>query len=475
MAQSRFSWLFFTPLWTIVVPVSVMAAPSESVPVPSIAPLKLPPIQEETLPNGLSVVTVRKADLPLVAIRLVIRTGATLDPKGKEGLAAFTGGLLRRGTRKRSADEIDNAVESVGGLLGVDVGYEGTSIAATVPAEHVATALDVVADLARNASFPTKQFDLEKRRSLAQLKQDLDDPSTVADRALVRFFYGKDHPFGHPVEGNTKSVRRIERGDIASFYRKTYSPHGAVLFFVGDIDPAEAGRLARSTLADWEGHPWTPKEIQNPGAIEGPQILLVDKPDATQAQVRVTVPGISRNDPSYFGAVVANTVLGGGFTSRLVDEVRVNQGLSYSVSTRVVALRRGGAISYSTFTQTDTVRKILDVSFKVLSEFHDRGPTEEEVVKAKRYVIGLYPGRVESIDQLAEALAAARLNDLPFRSIEEYRGRIGAIDRAGAAAVAQLFPIPKVSKIVIVGNASKIEPQLRGFGTVTAARVKDFE
>jgi zinc protease len=270
-------------------------------------------------------------------------------------------------------------------------------------------------------------------------------------------------------------VKKIDRAQVAAFYRRTYSPQGAVLYFVGDIQPDVAAALARKALASWKGNPWTPLDIPGVGAIKGPQILLVDKADATQAQVRVTVPGISRNDPAYYGAVVANTVLGGGFTSRLVDEIRVNQGLSYSVSTRVVALRKGGAISYSTFTQTDTVRKILDASFKVLSEFHDKGPTNDEVEKAKRYVIGLYPGRVESIDQLAEALAMARLNGLPFSSVEEYRGRIGAIDQSSAAAVSQLFPVPSASKIVIVGNASKIKPQLTGLGTVTAARVKDFE
>lgn len=451
-----------------------MSAPSESVPA-AIAPLKLPPLVEETLPNGLSVVTVRKTDLPLVAIRLVLRSGAAVDPKGKEGLASLTGTLLRRGTKGRSADEIDDAVESVGGLLGVDVGYEGTSIAATVPAEHAATAIEVIADLVRNASFPAKQFDLEKRRELAQLKQDLDDPSTVADRALVQFFYGKDHPFGHLPDGSTKSIKKIQRANVGAFYRSTYSPQGAVLYFVGDIEPRAAAELARKALSSWKGQPRAPLDIPSVGAIRGPQILLVDKADATQAQVRVAVPGIGRSDPAYYGAIVANTVLGGGFTSRLVDEVRVNQGLSYSVSTRVLALRRIGAISYSTFTQTDSVRKILDVSFKVLSDFHDRGPTADEVDKAKRYVIGLYPGRVESIDQLAEALASARLNDLPFSAIEEYRGRVSAIDQAGAAAVAKLFPIPAASKVVIVGNAAKIAPQLKGLGALTTARVRDFE
>ena len=442
---------------------------------PTVAPLKLPPITEETLANGLAVVTARKADLPLVAVRLVIRAGAARDPKGKEGLASFAGALLRRGTTKRTADEIDDAVEQIGGLLGVDVGYESTSIAATVPSEHVATALDVIAELARRPSFPEKEFNLEKRRHLAQLQQELDDPSGVADRALIRFFYGKDHPYAHPTDGHTASVKTFKRADMAAFHEKAFTPRGATLFFVGDIDAKTAGELARQVLGSWTGADLPERTKTAPGQASGIDVLVVDKPDATQAQVRAVVPGMPRKDPAYYAAIVANTIVGGGFTSRLVDEVRVNRGLSYSVSTRVIALRDTGAVSFSTFTRTDTVRQIIDVSLKVMSEFHKNGPTEEEVRKAKRYVIGLYPGRVESIDALAEALAGARLADLPFDSIEAYRNRIGDVDVAAAAGAARFFPNDACAKIVVVGSAEKIRPQLAGLGTLSVARIADYE
>jgi zinc protease len=441
----------------------------------TVAPLRLPPLTEETLENGLTVITAHRTDLPLVALRLVIRSGAAYDPPGREGLAGLTGVMLRRGAGRRTADQIDDAIESIGGLMGVDVGYEATSIAVTVPSEHLETAVAVVSELAQRPLFPPKAFGLEKRRELAQLQQDFDDPSGVADRALSQFYFGKKHPFGHSPEGRLSSVRRLTRLDSVRFHRETYGPDRAILFVVGDVDPSAAAQLARKALGKWRGRSTTPLSIALPPTPVGTEVMLVDKPDATQAQVRLAAPGLPRKDPDYYAAVVANTILGGGFTSRLVDEVRVNRGLSYSVSTRLAAMRLFGSINYSTFTRSETVKDILDVSLNVLSTFHDAGPKPEEVEKAKRYVIGLYPGRVESVDQLAEALASARLLDLPFSSIEEYREQVDNVTPEAAASVAKRFPTRAAAKIVVVGSAKKIRSQLDGFENVSVVRMKSFE
>jgi zinc protease len=440
-----------------------------------VAPLRLPPITEQALSTGLAVVTVEKRDLPLVAIRLVVPTGAGRDPKKKDGIAALTGQLLRRGTAKRTADEIDDAIESIGGLLGIDVGVETTNFSVTVPAEHAAQALEVISDLVQHPSFPKKEFELARRRELAQLQQDLDDPSGVADSALVQFFYGKDHPYGHPAQGRTATVKGFKPEDVAKFHKATFTPAGSMLMFVGDIDPATAQRLAQAALGTWKGKALKPLAPTAPEQPNGLEILLVDKPDATQAQVRAVVPGIARKDPRFYAATAANTVIGGGFTSRLVDEIRVNRGLSYSVSTRVAALRDFGAVSYSTFTKSDTLRQLLDVSFAVLDKFRDGGPTQEELDKAKRYVIGLYPSRVESNEQLAESLASARFVGLPFDVIAKYRDELAAVTVERAAEAAKLYPSATNAKVVIVGNAAVIRPQLAGLGTLTVKKVEDYQ
>lgn len=461
--------------------VHAMTAPKTSAPAVAIpaaatvAPLNLPPITEVALDNGLAVVTVQKRDLPLVAVRLVVPTGSARDPLGKEGIASFTAQLLRRGTAKRSAEEVDDAIESIGGLLGVEANAETTGLGVTVPSEHVATALDVIADLVQNPSFPKKEFDLARRRELAHLQQDLDDPSGIAETALVEFFYGHGHPYGHPGQGRTASVKKFQRADVTAFHETTFTPHGAMLLFVGDIAPAEALALARKSLGGWKGRQLAPVDPPAPQRSGGVEILLVDKPDATQAQVRVIVPGIARKDPRYYAAIVANTILGGGFTSRLVDEVRVNKGLSYSVSTRVVGLPRFGAVTYSSFTKTETLRELLDVSFGVLGLFRDKGPTQDEVEKAKRYMIGMYPARVESNEQLGEALSSARFQELPFEVIAQYRAEVAAAPMALITDTAQLFPWKGEAKVVIVGAAAKIKPQLEGLGKLTVKKVEEYQ
>lgn len=439
-----------------------------------VAPLALPPITESKLENGLSVVTVEKHDLPLVTLRLVLTTGAIRDPVGKAGLASFTGSLLRRGTATRSGEELDDTIESSGGLMGIDVGFETTSIVVTVPREHLEAALGVISELVRAPSFPMSDVDIERRQLLAGLAHDLDDPSYIADRAISGFFYGTGHPYGRAVHGHTASVSTFVRDDVVAFHEQTYSPSGAMLFFAGDIEPERAREAAEKLLGGWEGPVLERINPSAPVVPPGVRILLVDKPDASQAQVRATAPGLARRDARYHAAVLANTVVGGGFTSRLVDEVRVNRGLSYSVGTRLVALRDFGAISFSTFTRTDTVREILDVSLGVLDAFAETGPTDSELGNAKRYVIGLYPGRVESIEQLTEALASMRLLDLPFDEIERYRGELASVEDAEVRKVASLWPGSRGASVVVVGDASKILPQLEGLGEVSVVKASAY-
>jgi len=437
--------------------------------------MTLPPITESALANGLSLVTVERRDLPLVTLRLVIPTGSVRDPAGKEGLASMTAQLLRRGARHRTADQLDDAIESIGGLLSVEAGPETTTLGATVPAEHAAAALGVLATLVREPSFPQAEFASARRRELARLQSDLDDPSGLADTALAEFFYGAKHPYGHPGQGRTASVKALRRTDVVAFHKRTYTPQGALLLMVGDIAAAEAAAAAQQHLGDWKGAALAPLDIPAPTEAPEVQLLLVDKPDATQAQVRMAVPGIARHDPTFHAATVANTIVGGGFTSRLVDEVRVNRGLSYSVSTRLSALRHFGAVVYSTFTKTATVREIIDVSLGVMERLQSEPPAADEIDKARRYVIGLYPARVEGSEHLADVLASARYLGLPFEAISRYRSDVAASSTEQVAAAMALFPSHRRARIVVVGNAAAIRPQLQGLGNVTVRPATDFQ
>ncbi len=333
--------------WTTLVPVSAMAAASEPVSTPTIAPLKLPPIVEETLPNGLSVVTVRKTDLrwwpsawccgPVPRwIRKGRRVGLIhCDPAAPR--------VRRPGAPTRSTTQSSPSAGSWAWTSATKGPPSRPPFRRSTPPRRSTyrrispamlpsrrTVRPGEAARARAAQAGAGR-PLHGRRSRAP-------PVLLWEGSPVRPLAGRQHP---------ESIKKIQRKDVVGLLSKDLQPPGSGAVLRGRHRACSRAGLARKAFSNWKGQPWTPLNIPNAAAIQGPQILLVDKPDATQAQVRVAVPGIGRSDPAYYGAIVADTVLGGGFTSRLVDEIRVNQGLSYSVSTRVVALRKGGAISYT--------------------------------------------------------------------------------------------------------------------------------
>src|SRR5262245_8923650 len=216
----------------------------------AVGPISLPPLKEEKLENGLTTVVAERRELPMVSVRLVLRAGAARDPKGKEGLASLVGSLLRRGTQKRTADQIDEGVESIGGRLSVDTGPDATVLALSAPSERLGELLDVAADLVTRPSFPPKEVDNARARTLASLARALDEPAEVADRALSSAAWG-DHPYGHPPEGYTRTVKGLTREDVVAFHKATYVPRGSVLVVAGDVDPAAVLETARKAFGAW--------------------------------------------------------------------------------------------------------------------------------------------------------------------------------------------------------------------------------
>ena len=295
-------------------------------------PLKLPTTTETTTSSGLQVLAAERGPLPLVSMRLVLRAGSSTDPKDKHGLADFTARLLRRGTARMNADAIDEAVEFVGASLAAGVSEDLMSLYITTPAEHFSAMLSVLGQLVSEPIFPEKEVELARERSLAQFANDLDDPSTIADRAFTKALWG-DHPYGHDVGGSASHVRTFTREDVVRFHRERIGPRGALLVVVGAVKPELVAAEAEKAFAGWTQPSRTSPLVVPPlerVALAG-RVILVDKPDQSQSQVRIGGPGYRIGHPDYFAATAMNIALGGGFTSRLVNEVRVERGLSYSV------------------------------------------------------------------------------------------------------------------------------------------------
>ncbi len=437
--------------------------------------VRLPDLKEFDTSGGLKVMFAERGPLPLITLQLSFPAGSAADPRRKQGLADFTASLLRRGTRKRDADQINEAVEFCGASLSCGADEDFLSARITSPSEHLRPMLELLAELVRWPSFPKKEVDSARRRLLAQLANELDDPGLLADRALLRALWDS-HPYGHDVVGTARDVRGFTRGDAVAFHRALLGPKVALLVIVGHGDAPEVRALTERFFGDWSGGPDVgPKIPPTQHPVMTGRVLLVDKPEQTQSQVRIGGPGFPKGSPDVFAASLMNTVLGGSFTSRLMEAIRVNRGLSYGVSSSFDRLMAGGWFTVSTFTKTETTREIIDVALFELQRMRRGGPTASELDAAKMYLGGLFPLRFETNDAVAAAIAEIRLYELGDDWVERYRERLIEVTVEQARQIAKKYLLSEPPALVLVGNAAAVKKQLGGLGPIKVMKAPELE
>ncbi len=428
------------------------------------APIPLPPIVREVLPNGLTALVVERAGVPLVAARVVLRGGASFDPAGRSGLAHLVALVARRGTSRRTGPAVDEAIESIGAELGTGVDEDASYLGLSAPVEALDRCLDVLADVTMEPTFPPAELSRLRRREIASLSHDLDEPGLVADRAMLSAAYGR-HPYGHPPEGRVRDLSAIRRAEVLAFHRRHYRPGQALVVLVGAVRAEEALARVRRRFSRWRGGGETP--AVPPTHPPERAVVVVDKPDVTQSQVRIASRGFPRKSPDYFPGVVASAIMGGGFTSRLMEAIRVNRGLSYGVRSRFAPSGAGGLFLVSTFTKTETTAEIVQVTLDEIARFREEGPGAEELERTQAYLCGLYPLSLETNEQIAEKLTDLELYGLPEEEIVGFRDRIRAVTAEACREAARLYFPGEQGVIVAVGPAKAIARPLEKFGPVT--------
>ena len=416
----------------------------------------LPPHAIVEEPTGLMLLAVQRKGVPLFHCRVSVPAGASEDPRAKAGLAQFTADLLRRGTKRRDAHGVDELIESMGASLHIDVSMDEAALSLTVPGDLSQRALDALLEVGLEPAYAEEEVAAARRRALSALQSDLDEPSAVAARATVRLGYGPAHPYGHPVHGYRREVETFGREDCLAFHATRFRPRAALLAVVGDLAPQGLLDISRDRLAhiSWasEARP-TPLDFRELSREPGLRALVLHKSDSTQAQVRIVSPGVPRSSPRFFEAVVANTALGGGFTSLLVDAIRVDRGLSYSVSTRLAMNHHGGLSLFSSFTKNETLRELLDLALEKMRGYVETGPSGDALDKARTYLAGLFPLGLESHEPLAEQISDALLDGVGLEHLISYRTRIAAVTAEAARASAKdLSPAREGARIVVVGD-----------------------
>jgi zinc protease len=428
-------------------------------------PIQLPPIRRERLPSGLQIVVAERPGIPLAAARLVLRGGAALDPDRRAGLAHLVALAARRGTRRRSGPEIDLVVESLGAELGAGVDEDATYFGLSAPVEVLPRCLDILADVAVAPTFPPAEVDRLRRREIASLAHDLDEPAVVADRAMLQGAFGR-HPYGHPPEGRVRDLGAARRAEVKAFHARHFRPSAAILVVVGSVSAEAVLALARKRFGRWRAEDGATVSIAPP-APPRRAVVVVDKPDVTQTQVRIASAGFARRSPDYFPGIVASAILGGGFTSRLMEAIRVNRGLSYGVRSRFATSGSGGIFFVSTFTKVESTAEIIQVALDETARFCETGPAPEELERLQSYLCGLFPLSLETHDQLAEKLADLALFDLPDEEVSHFRERVRAITPEACREVGRRYFPLDARVVVAVGPARSIARSLERFGPVT--------
>jgi zinc protease len=450
-----------------LVPLALPAGPKD---------VKLPSYTEKTLGNGLKVFVMETREVPLVTVRLLVPAGSAHDPSGSDGIANLAARLLMKGAGGKSAEEISEAVEGIGGYLSADPGRDYTLVAGDFMSRDLETALELLSTVVMDPDFPDEEVERERGIILAEIQSTKERPSSIATREAFRKLFG-EHPYAHPVSGSQASVSGIARDDIVDFHRIRFVPPGSILAVVGDVKAKNALELIRERFGSWRGEAVAGAGIEELAMEhpEGRRVLVIDKPDATQSQIRFGNISVGRDTPDYFPLLVANTILGGGFTSRLVDEIRVNRGLTYGVGSFMVYLRRGGLFGVYTFTKNATLRETIDVALAEVERIRSEDVSGEELDKSKRYLSGLFPFELETNDDLARWLTELAFYGLDESIVEKYRTRTGEVSTEDVRRVARKYFQADGCVIVLLTNYAEVKDQLEGLGSIEVVSIDELE
>ena len=454
------------PHWATVPPATrtpLTLAPEaerEQPPAPSAAvPVTNPVIKQTRLANGMQLVSAQTGTVPIATLSLVFKGGSATDPRGQAGVADLTALIATKGTPTRSARQIAADLEALGATIDADAGPDGTVLRVTAPVAALDAAGDVLADVARNASFPADEFEQERRRTIDQLKVAMKTPGPLANMVMQRAVYGAA-PYGGVQ--TPLSLGAIQRDALVAQRNSWWRPDNATLVVTGGITPAEAQRIGERLVASGRSSGPAP---ERPGAASGsagkPRVIVIDMPGAGQAAVAAGLRIPARHDPAYPDLMVANAVLGAGSNGRLFQEVRVKRALSYGAYSALSPRAAEGILSAAAQTKNESAPDVTAIFAAELKRLAGEPLDPEAVAQRIAFLQGGVSRQSETSAGFASTLAALVLQGVQPDEAAKLRDRIGAVTPPAATAAARGAITGDAVTIVIVGDARLFEDKLR--------------
>jgi zinc protease len=431
--------------------------------------LHMPPHEKYVLKNGLTVLLLEKHGVPMINVFALVKTGSAADPAGQSGLASITAGLLRKGTKARTAQQFAADLDYIGGEFEAEAGADFSSVATEFLTKDLEKGLALFSDVLLHPTFPQEEVEKLLAQSVDAVRGAKDDPQQVLGLYYDGYLYGT-HPYGRPAGGDEASLQRIKRDAIVKFYEGNYAPGNTLLAISGEFNGAELRKKLEETFGEWPAHAVAPVQIAAMPAEKGKRLLVVNKDDATQTYFAIGNVGIARNDPDRVAIRVVNTIFGGRFTSELNEALRVESGYTYGASSFFDARKAAGPFGIHSFTKNETTTPAIDLAVQVLQKLHKEGVTEEQLKSAKRYIKGQFPPSIETSKQLAHIIATFEFYGFGDDEINQLEARVDAVTPEIAKAVIQKhFPSENLV-FVLIGKASAIGPAVQKYAEKRDAR-----
>jgi len=426
--------------------------------------VSFPPFERRALDNGVRVWTMSHTAVPVVTIAVLLDVGAAADPVDTPGLASLTSSLMSEGAGTRDAIEMADALTRIGSHIESDTGPDVSTLSLTAPVKYLDTAMRLVSDVARRPRMADSDFERVRELRLSRLKQLRLSPGSAADRALLSAVFGA-HPYGHGALGTTRSVAGVAADAVREFWSTAWSPKRSTVVVCGDLTAAAAHEAVERYFGDWNSGAVTIAETPPVVSTHVSTLFVIDRPDASQSELRVGQAGPGRKTPRYHALVALNAILGGLFSSRINRNLRESRAITYGARTSLDLRRAGGLIGCDTSVQADaSAIGASEILREIQGVMQDGAITPEELGQAQNSITRGYVRQFETPLQLTRAMVTLASYRLPDDTFDRFVPAIEQLRLEDLTQAAQETLRPDESVIVCVGDLSRQRESLAALG-----------
>lgn len=430
--------------------------------VPAPRPFSLPSINSYKLDNGLLVQLVEDHRFPFLTVALGTKVGSTQEPDDKLGLADMTADMLTEGTEHKSSKQVADEVDFIGGALKSISDYDFSIVSGSSLSKYTDRLFNIFDDVIFHPSFPEDELKLKKTNMIQELAMKRSEPDFLAEERFNKVVFG-NHPYG-VVAPTPATIENIKRQDLIDFHTRTFVPNESVLVVVGDFDSGKMKGLIADKFSQWKQGTIASAELPLLPKLSGRHIYLVDRPGSVQSSVKIGNVSIKRTDPDYFPMLVTNQILGGAASARLFLNIREQKGFTYGAYSAIAARRQPGTFMAEAEVRSEVTGPSLQEFLYELDRIRTTKVADKELKDAKSYLTGSFQLGLETQSGLAQRLLESKLFDLPNDYLETFASKVMAVNVDDVRKVARRLIDTNNLVITVVGDSSKVKPELEMFG-----------